>query len=151
MVMQTVKDSKTTSGVRTVFVPRGTSDELRAHVDQEGLSGTDRRFTIQRRTVQSEHKRACKLVGITGYTIHDHRHTAAVHLARAGMPLDLLQRQLGRKHITMTMRYAEFHPDYSDVAVYFDRVEQAFGFGVPVPSLAHTSDEAVAEVAPEVV
>ncbi len=43
------------------------------------------------------------------------------------MPLNLLQRQPGHKHITMTMRYAQFHPDYSDTAVYFERVGERFG------------------------
>ena len=64
--------------------------------------------------------------------------TAAVALARAGIPLNLLQRQLGHKHITMTMRYAEFHPDYSDAAIYFDRVGARFGLLNPGNSLGNT-------------
>ncbi|MBT6373465.1 MAG: tyrosine-type recombinase/integrase, partial [Gemmatimonadales bacterium] len=48
-------------------------------------------------------------------------------LARAGMPLHLLQGQLGHKNIAMTMRYAKFHPDYADVAAYFDRVAVTLG------------------------
>ena len=63
---------------------------------------------------------ACAKVGIHGYTIHDHRHTAAVHLARSGMPLGLLQNQLGHATIAMTMKYATFHPKYADVGTYFD-------------------------------
>jgi integrase len=58
--------------------------------------------------------------GLPHYTIHDHRHSAAVALARAGMPLNLLQRQLGHKDISQTMQYAEFHPQYGDVAMYLD-------------------------------
>ena len=30
----------------------------------------------------------------------------------------------------MTMRYAQFHPDYTDVADYFDRVAKTFGLAV---------------------
>jgi hypothetical protein len=90
-------------------------------------------------------------VGIADYTIHDHRHTAAVHLAKAGMPLHLLQRQLGHKHITMTMRHAAFHPNYNDVAGYFDRVEQAFGLGAPVPNSVPSADDAVEGAIREVV
>ena len=30
----------------------------------------------------------------------------------------------------MTMRYAQFHPDYADVADYFDRVAKTFGLTV---------------------
>ena len=102
---------------------------LAEHIDGLGLGGTDRLFTIPRRTVQKEHRRACKIAGIHDYTIHDHRHTAAVHLARAGMPLHLLQQQLGHTRIEMTMRYAQFHPQYSDVGTYFDKVEESFGLG----------------------
>ena len=85
------------------------------------LTGDDPIFTIRRRSVQAEHQRACRLAGIHDYRIHDHRHTAAVALARAGMPLHILQGQLGHKNIAMTMRYAQFHPDYPDVGAYFDR------------------------------
>ncbi len=46
------------------------------------------------------------------------------------MPLHLLQGQLGHKNIAMTMRYAQFHPDYADVADYFDRVAKTFGLAV---------------------
>jgi len=62
-----------------------------------------------------------------GYTLHDHRHTAAVYLARAGMPLPQLAQQLGHATIAMTMRYARFHADYTDVGRYFDRVAEALG------------------------
>jgi len=125
-----IQDSKTDAGVRPIFVPPWAAEAVRDHVQSAGATGTDLIFTIPRRSVQAEHKRACKLAGLHDYTIHDHKHTAAVALARAGMPLNLLQRQLGHKHITMTMRYAQFHPDYGDTAVYFDRVGKRFGVGV---------------------
>lgn len=136
-----IRESKTAAGVRHVFVPGWVAESLRDHVQAEALGSSDNLFTIPRRTVQKEHKRACSLAGIHHYTIHDHRHTAAVHLARAGMPLHLLQRQLGHKHISTTMRYAAFHPEYSDVKTYFDRVEERFGLSAG-PSLGHTSMEA---------
>ena len=135
-------ESKTPEGVRPVFVPRWVSEALRAHIDELGLSGTDRLFTIPRRTVQKEHNRACKIAGIPDYTIHDHRHTAAVHLAKAGMPLNLLQQQLGHVRIDMTMRYSRFHPDYNDVSTYFDRVEQSLGVASSTYSSAYTPEQA---------
>src|SRR3989441_6571674 len=55
------------------------------------------------------------------------RHTAAVYLAPAGMPLPQLAQQLGHATIAMTMRYARFHADYTDVGRYFDRVARALG------------------------
>jgi len=124
-----VEDSKTTEGVRSVFLPEWVTTALREHIEDHDLDRDDPVFTIPRRTVQQEHARACKLAGLSHYTIHDHRHTAAVHLAKAGMPLNLLQTQLGHKHISMTMKYAAFHPDYSDVSPYFDTAGAALGLG----------------------
>ena len=122
-----IQDSKTETGIRSVFVPPWVAEALRSHIEEHGLSGTDRLFSIKRRTVQWEHDRACDLVGIHEYTIHDHRHTAAVALARAGMPLHILQRQLGHKHIEMTMKYATFHPSYNDVAPHLERMGRMLG------------------------
>ena len=122
-----VSDSKTPTGVRPVFVPTWVADALRENIDGNGLSGTGPLFTIPRRTVQKEHERACGIASIAKYTIHDHRHTAAVHLARSGMPLHLLQQQLGHARIHQTMKYAQFHPEYSDVGDYFDAVGEKFG------------------------
>ena len=122
-----IRDSKTEAGVRSVFVPPWVAEALRSHIEGDGLSGTDRLFNVKRRTVQAEHDRACGLVGVYEYTIHDHRHTAAVALARAGIPLQILQRQLGHKHIEMTMKYATFRPDYADVAPHFERMGRMLG------------------------
>jgi integrase len=122
-----IEDSKTQDGVRTVFVPDWVADGLRQEIESRGLSGTDRVFTIPYDTCYDEHKRACKLAGIVNYTIHDHRHTASVALARSGMPLHMLAEQLGHTTIQMTMRYAKFNPDYGDVSPYFHRVAESFG------------------------
>lgn len=112
---------------RPVHLPLWVLEALQQHIEDKGFSSGDALFTIGRRTVQREHDRACHLAGIMGYTVHDHRHTFAVALARAGLPLPVLQRQLGHKTITTTMKYAEFHPAYNDAAVYFERVAESFG------------------------
>ena len=101
---------------------------------EHNLSGTDGLFSIPRREVQEEHRRACKLAGIHSYTIHDHRHTSAVHLAWVGMPLHLVQQQLGHERIEQTMKYARFHPSYSDVAGYFDAVSEELGLAGSAPN-----------------
>ena len=108
-------------------MPPWVVETLRQHIDEHGQTGTDPLFAIPRRTIQKEHTRACKLAGIHGYTIHDHRHTAAVHLARMGMPLNLLQQQLGHATIAMTMRYASLHPDYPDVGKHFEDAGERLG------------------------
>ena len=143
-----VDDAKSPSGVRAVFLPTWVGDGLRTYIEECEISGTDRLFQIPRRTIQKEHARACTLAGIHGYTIHDHRHTAAVHLARAGMPLGLLQQQLGHANITQTMKYARFHPEYSDVEGYFDQVGTELGLGASSDSSGGTPETAVPD--PEV-
>jgi len=138
-----IEDSKTPQGVRPVFVPEWTACSLRAHVEAQNLAVTDLVFSLPRRTVQKEHRRACRLAGLPAYTIHDHRHTAAVCLARAGMPLHLLQQQLGHTRIDMTMRYARFHPEYGDVARYFERVGETLGLGAAGNSSGNSAESAV--------
>lgn len=134
-----IEDSKTETGVRPVFVPSWAAEAVTTHVSEVGAEGTDHVFSIPRSTVQKEHNRACELAGIVGgYTIHDHKHTAAVALARVGIPIPVLQRQLGHKNIAMTMKYAVFHPDYSDAGVYFDRVAERFGLTTSGNTLGNT-------------
>ncbi len=137
-----VTDAKTADGVRPVFVPPWVARTLCEQIER-ALTGTDRLFTIKRRTIQKEHERACKIAGIPDYTIHDHRHTAAVHLARAGMPLNLLQQQLGHARIDMTMRYARFHPEYSDVGGYFEEAGKQLGLTGAGNSLGNTRETAI--------
>ncbi len=122
-----IEDAKSPAGVRAVFVPPWVTTSLQEHIRIEGLRGADRLFPLDRWQAQDEHYRARRLAGIVGYTLHDHRHTAAVYLARAGMPLPQLAQQLGHATIAMTMRYARFHADYTDVGRYFDRVARALG------------------------
>ncbi len=122
-----IEDAKSPAGVRAVFVPPWVTTSLQEHIHAQGLRGADRLFPVDRWQAQDEHYRARRLAGVVGYTLHDHRHTAAVYLARAGMPLPQLAQQLGHATIAMTMRYARFHADYADVGRYFDRVAQALG------------------------
>jgi integrase len=138
-----VNDAKTADGVRPVFVPPWVAETLCEQIEERALSGTDHLFTIKRRTIQKEHERACRIAGIPDYTIHDHRHTAAVHLAKAGMPLNLLQQQLGHARIDMTMRYARFHPEYSDVGGYFEEAGKRLGLTGAGNSLGNTRDTAI--------
>ena len=122
-----VEDAKSPAGVRAVFVPPWGTTSIQEHIRTKGLRGADRLFPADRWQAQDEHYRARRLAGIVGYTLHDHRHTAAVYLARAGMPLPQLAQQLGHATVAMTMRYARFHADYTDGGRYFDRVAQALG------------------------
>lgn len=77
--------------------------------------------------MQKEHNRARVQIARADCTPHDHRHTAAVHLAPARMPLYPLQQQLGHTNIEQTMKYARFHPGYGDVGPYFERMGETLG------------------------
>ncbi len=44
-------------------------------------------------------------------------------------PVGFVVEQLGHANIDQTMKYARFHPDYSDVQEYFDRVDRQLGLG----------------------
>jgi integrase len=142
-----IRTGKTTESVRRPFVPLWLARELEAYIEQYGIAARTRLFRFKRRTVQKWHGRAVRNAGLQHYTIHDHRHTAAVSLARSGMPLPLLQRQLGHKDIQQTMQYAEFHPQYGDMGMYMDQVgRDVFGEkpdgSVPVPVPAPNREEA---------
>jgi integrase len=120
-------DSKTEEGVRRVFVPRSVARLMYARITESGLTGHDRLFTSHRRALHHAHSKAVANAGLPHHTLHDFRHTAAVLLAREGMPIPLIQRQLGHKRIETTMVYAEFHPAYGDVERYFDKVDSHLG------------------------
>jgi len=122
-----IDDAKSPAGVRAVFLAPWVAASLQVHIRAHGLAARDPLFRLNGWQAWDEHRRACRLAGIVCYTLHDHRHTAAVHLARAGMPLHLLAQQLGHATIAMTMRYARFHAEYADVGRYFERAGAALG------------------------
>lgn len=62
-------------------------------------------------------------------------------MAKAGMPLNLLQQQLGHQNIEQTMRYARFHPDYGDVAPHFEEMGERLGLGPPGDTAGDTPEE----------
>ena len=56
---------------------------------------------------------ACKSAGLDGVTIHDLRHTAAVHMVEAGVPMAQVSQYLGHSNIAITERvYARFSPSF---------------------------------------
>lgn len=142
-----IRQSKTASGVRAVYLPEWVSSLLGSHIQDRDLEAMDPIFTTPTRTIQKHHREVCDRLGISGrekvvdgndseeeggprnanYTIHDHRHTAAVALARAGIPLNFLQKQLGHDNIEQTMRYADFHPAYREVEPFYERVADKWG------------------------
>lgn len=56
---------------------------------------------------------ACERAGLEGVTPHVLRHTAAVHLAEAGVPMSEISQYLGHSSSRVTERvYARYSPDY---------------------------------------
>jgi integrase len=60
---------------------------------------------------------ACKRAGIEGLRFHDLRHTAASHMAMAGVPLRTIGEILGHRTETMTERYSHLTPSHKLDAV----------------------------------
>lgn len=60
------------------------------------------------------------------FTVHDLRHHYGVTMARAGVPLGVLSRLMGHASISTTMKYADFHPEYRDVAPYMEAVDEQY-------------------------
>jgi hypothetical protein len=56
-------------------------------------------------------QRVCRAAGIHGATIHDARHTFAVHAVEDGIPEARLQKLLGHSHAGTTRRYAMHAPE----------------------------------------
>jgi site-specific recombinase XerD len=51
--------------------------------------------------------------GISGFRMHDLRHTFATYLVKNDIPLSKVQKALGHKTISMTLKYA--HLSNSDI------------------------------------
>jgi site-specific recombinase XerD len=62
-------------------------------------------------------ERAVRQAGIQDFTFHDLRHTFASRLVMAGVDLPTVQKLLGHKEITMTLRYAHLSNDHMQAAV----------------------------------
>jgi integrase len=61
---------------------------------------------------------ACANAHIEGVTFHILRHTYASHSVMNGMPLEVLQKQLGHKDLRITIRhYAHLCSDYKQQSV----------------------------------
>lgn len=64
-------------------------------------------------SVRKAFKAAADRAGLAGVTPHVLRHTAAVHMAEAGVPIMEISQYLGHSNSTVTERvYARFSPDY---------------------------------------
>jgi integrase len=55
--------------------------------------------------------RSCLRAGLHKITLHDLRHTFAVHAAQSGVPIPRIQKLLGHATVAMAMRYMKHAPE----------------------------------------
>jgi integrase len=104
---------KTQEAVRDLPIPDILETALAQHLARVAPSPADLLFPghMQRyAAVRRTWKVVCSAAGIHGATIHDARHTFAVHAIQAGVPIVRLQKLLGHATALMTLRYAQHAP-----------------------------------------
>ena len=74
------------------------------------------------RSIRTGFRTACENAGLSDVTPHVLRHTAAVHMAAGGMPMQKIAQYLGHSNTAVTERvYARFAPDHlADAAEILD-------------------------------
>jgi integrase len=105
---------KTASSQRDVPVPAPLVTVLKTHSTRVDSGPADLVFPPPYSiywNARNNFARAVRLAGITPATIHDLRHTFAVHCAQAGVPLPRIQKLLGHATAVMTMRYMKHAPE----------------------------------------
>jgi integrase len=117
---------------RELVVPHALLPALSTHIDGSAMSPMDRVFPFTYWPARKVWGRVCEAAAIVGATIHDARHTFAVHAVMNGVPEARLQKLLGHSHPGTTRRYASFAPgEY----VKEDGEAVAASLGLNVPAL----------------
>jgi integrase len=105
---------KTREAVRDLPIPPALERALAGHLAHVGPGPSDLVFpglTQDYGTVRRVWRVTCAAAEIAGATVHDARHTFAVHAAQAGVPIVRLQKLLGHADPTMTLRYMKHAPE----------------------------------------
>ncbi len=105
---------KTASSVRDVPVPEPLARLLAEHVTRFPIGPNDLLFAAplsDYRAARRVFSRACRTAGLHKVTLHDLRHTFAVHAAQAGVPIPRIQKLLGHATVAMAMRYMKHAPE----------------------------------------
>ena len=125
---------KRESRAREVSIPEGLVPVLKRYL-RERIEAPDARvFPFSYWHARKGWRRVCEAAGVFGATMHDARHTFAVHAVQEGIPEARLQKLLGHAHPGTTRRYAMHAPEQfldADAA----RVAQHMGFGEAGPRL----------------
>ena len=109
---------------------------LRGWIAANGLERSDLLFPTLGRSrgwyVWRAWRDCCEKAGIEGATVHDLRHTFAVHAVKTGTPLPELQRRLGHSRMKETWRYASYVPPAR--SEHATQALERMGLSGPVPT-----------------
>lgn len=125
---------KRESRVRDLSFPSGLVPVLEQHLRTVEPGPNALVFPITYSPVRKAWIHICAAAGIHGATIHDARHTYAVHAVQSGIPEARLQKLLGHAHSGTTRRYAAHSPEqFLDNDA--DRVAEHMAHVAPAPRL----------------
>jgi integrase len=105
---------KTASSVRDVPIPEPLARLLAEHVTRFPIGPNELLFDSpfnDYRAARRVFSRACRMAGLRSVTLHDLRHTFAVHAAQSGVPIPRIQKLLGHSTVAMAMRYMKHTPE----------------------------------------
>lgn len=141
---------KTANKPRLVPLPSALVAELRGHIAEHGIAGSDLLFEmIPRRELENMHQRAVNAISRPELTLKDLRHIAAIAWVKAGIHIRTVSRYMGHGSLQMTMRYTEFEPDEGTAAEQAERAMETLNktAGVQfitgfIPKSVHVKHEA---------
>lgn len=102
---------KRASRSRDLRIPDGFVPILARWLGQQPSSPVTPAFPLTYWPARKAWRATCRAAGIFGATIHDARHTFAVHAVMNGIPEARLQKLLGHAHPGTTRRYAMHSPE----------------------------------------
>lgn len=105
---------KTAGSVRDVPIPEPLARLLAEHLTRYPIGPSDFVFGLpfgDYRAARRMFTRSCLRAGLHKITLHDLRHTFAVHAAQSGVPIPRIQKLLGHATVAMAMRYMKHAPE----------------------------------------
>jgi integrase len=118
---------KRDSRARELSLPESLVPILEAWFARSSVEQDDRVFPFTYWPARKAWAATCKAAEIFGATIHDARHTFAVHAVQNGVPEARLQKLLGHSHAGTTRRYAMHSPEQF-LQQDAERVSRSMGF-----------------------
>jgi len=105
------------------------NEPARAALQSLGPQKTGALFHLP--NLQRDFRAACEKAGITGFRLHDARHTFASRLVAAGADLITVQQLLGHATLATTVRYAHVKSHEQAVQLLEGDINQTFRSGLP--------------------